>query len=179
MIKKEILLHFSSFFILFLFISLIKGWYDNPIFLIFWLGGVVGTLLPDIDHLLFPLLLRPQEQSSQLLRSLLLNKKYSQASTLLYNTRYEKSAPIFHNVVFQLFFLVFAFFISSSTSNLFGKGLVMAFSYHLLVDQIYDFNSQGNISRWFYHFASKPAPNQSAIYLVTNAIIILALSFFL
>ncbi|KKU17510.1 MAG: hypothetical protein UX25_C0008G0011 [Candidatus Woesebacteria bacterium GW2011_GWC2_45_9] len=49
--KKEIFIHFAFLVSLFIFVSIIRK-YLSFSFWPFWAGGIIGTLLPDIDHIL-------------------------------------------------------------------------------------------------------------------------------
>lgn len=144
--KREIFLHFSFWFSFFVFITLIRH-YFNLGYWPFWVGGVMGTLLPDIDHLLY-LYLRPQELTAQRLGFLIDKREVRRIFTLLYETRGERNNLIFHTAFFQLIFLVLTFWVLTSSGSLLGKGLVLAFSVHLLVDQIVDITEMESFDNW-------------------------------
>ena len=132
--KREVLVHFSFWFAFFVFITLIKGWFSLS-YWPFWVGGIVGTVLPDIDHFLYVLFLQPQELTSRRVSYMLGKREIWQAIRLLYDTRSERSNLIFHTITFQLIFAVLTFWVMTSSASLFGRGLVLAFSLHLLIDR--------------------------------------------
>jgi hypothetical protein len=104
--------------------------------------------LPDIDHILYVYFLKPQELTSQRVNYLLDKKHIWRSVELLYETRTERKGLIFHTVLFQIIFLVLTFWIMSSSSSLFGKGLVLSFSLHLTVDQLVDLMEIGTFDNW-------------------------------
>ncbi|KKU17509.1 MAG: hypothetical protein UX25_C0008G0010 [Candidatus Woesebacteria bacterium GW2011_GWC2_45_9] len=71
---------------------------------------------------------------------------------LLAETRSERTRLIFHTATFQLIFLVLTFFVLTSSGSLMGRGLVLAFFLHLIIDQIVDINETGGLANWFRNF---------------------------
>lgn len=135
--RRELFIHFSFWFFFFVLITLTHK-YFNLGYWPFWLGGVVGTLLPDVDHLIYIYFLKPQDLTSQRVNYLINKQELVRVLSLLYETREERSGLIFHTRLFQIIFFVLTFWIMSSSGSLFGKGLVLAFSLHLIIDQIMD-----------------------------------------
>jgi len=139
--KKDLALHFGVFVLFAILVILFKRWFD----LSYWpflVGGLLGTILPDVDHLIYVYFLSPQDLTSQRVSYLLEKKDVLRSISLLYETRTERKGLIFHSTVFQLIFWILTFLVVSSSGSIFGRGLVLAFSLHLIVDQAIDFNFQ-------------------------------------
>jgi hypothetical protein len=75
-------------------------------------------------------------------------KNLSRSLRLLIETRSERTKLIFHSGLFQLIFVILAFFVITSSGSLFSRGIVLAFSLHLLVDQVVDLVETGNMNNW-------------------------------
>lgn len=133
--KKEITNHFIFFFSFFLLSTLVKQ-YFNWIHLLFWAGGIVGTVLPDVDHLLYVFVFKPIELTSQRVSYYLKNKQVKEGIRLLYDTRLERKDLIFHDFRFLVIFAILTFWVVSSSGSLFGRGLVLGFWLHLSVDYL-------------------------------------------
>ena len=106
MLRKEITSHFGLTLVWLLIISVLHlGWRLNLVW--FWLGGLAGTFLPDLERFLYrePFLLNPQKSP-------------------------------FRNVLFQAILFVCGFYVITSSASFLGKGLVMAISLRLLKDEI-------------------------------------------
>lgn len=176
--RRELLVHFSFLISFFIFISLFKKWIALS-YWPFWVGGVVGTLLPDLDHFLYVYLLGPQELTSQRVNFLLTRREITKTMDLLAATRYERTRLIFHTALFQLIFVVLSFLIISSSGNLFGRGLVLAFSLHLLIDQFMDITQVGNLSNWFRQVNVVLSKEQETMYWVANLLVVLVFGFLL
>lgn len=101
-----------------------------------WLGGLAGTFLLDVDHLLYTLIAYPQEVTSRRVKRFLEQGRFKESLVLLATTSRERVRLAFHNALFQPVLYVFCFFVLTSTSNLFGAGLVMAMALHLLREEI-------------------------------------------
>jgi len=54
----------------------------------------------------------------------------------LLSTRQERIGLIFHTILFRAIFFVLTFWVMTSSTSLFGKGIVLAFCLHLVIDQI-------------------------------------------
>ena len=176
--KKEALVHFLFLFAFFVFVSIKRDlftFYHLP----FWLGGIVGTILPDLDHLLYAFFLRPQELLSQRAKYLVKNKEYKRVIELFIDTRYERTTQIFHTVTFQLIFLVLTFLIVTSSGSIFGTGLVLAFSLHFLVDQIVDFFEMDTLDTWFRQIPVKAEKDKQVIYWLLILFLLLLIAFVL
>lgn len=176
--KKEALLHFSVLIIYFVLITLYKRWFDSPVYLLFWIGGIVGTLLPDFDHLIYSYISRPHDLTSQRARLMISSREVGKAADLLAITRYERSSPIFHTAFFQIFFTAFTFFVITSTGSLLGRGLVLAFLLHLTVDQTKDYLDTDSLDRWFYNLNVKPATQTASFYLLINFLLLVFFGLF-
>jgi hypothetical protein len=110
-------------------------------------GGIVGTILPDIDHILY-LYLKPQELTTQRVGFLLSKYDIKRTFGLLYETRSERRDLIFHTAFFQVIFMILTFWMLTSSGSYFGRGLVLAFSLHLLVDQMIDLTELRSFENW-------------------------------
>jgi hypothetical protein len=141
------------------------------------LGAILGTLLPDADHFLYVYLLGSSDLTSQRANYLMNRREIVRTFDLLAETRYERTRLVFHTALFQLIFLVLTFLIVTSSGSLLGKGLVLAFSLHLLVDQLVDFMTIGNLSTWFRSFPIAITLDKSRETLYWTAILLLILIF--
>lgn len=162
--SKNITSHLVFALIYFVLLTLLKGWLDL-LYIPFWIGALVGTFLPDVDHLIYVYFLRPHELASQrVIHSIQDNHNIKQTLSVLNSTAGERTKLIFHTALFQIVFLFFTFFVVSSSSNLFGRGLVLAFSLHLLADEFVDVFKTGNLSVWFKGLAVNLDQKQTVFY---------------
>lgn len=101
----------------------------------FWifLGVLVGTLLLFLDRVVYTYSY-PQEQLSQHFVYLWKQKSYGQALGLLYARRSEQQKLTFRSALFISIWIPLAFFALTSTTALFGKGVVMGLMLHILYD---------------------------------------------
>jgi hypothetical protein len=134
MFKKEVTNHLLVTLAWLGIITFLRwSWHWNLILL--WLGGFVGTFLLDTDHLLYTLIIYPQELTSMRVRRLLELRRFKEALVLLTDTQEERFKLVFHGALFQLTFFVFCFWVLTSTGSLLGAGLVMGMALHLLKDE--------------------------------------------
>lgn len=142
MLKREIVSHFSIALIWLLAISIL--WWNlgsnigPPLESLFflWLGGLAGTVFPDLDQLVYCLFSYPNEFNSLRVKRLVEQQKLGELVVFLAKTAGERVRLSFHNALFQTVLVILCFFVLTSSGSLFGKGLVMAMALHLLKDEI-------------------------------------------
>ncbi|MFZ5932717.1 MAG: hypothetical protein ACOYT7_01410 [Patescibacteria group bacterium] len=174
--KKEIFVHLAFLFSLLVFVSILRGYLSFSSWAL-WLGGLIGTILPDIDHLLYVFFLKPQELTSQRVSYMIAKRNFWGSMNLLAETRAERTKLIFHTATFQLIFVVLAFFVLTSSGSLLGRGMVLAFFLHLIVDQAVDFTDMGSLANWFKNFPLVITVRMQRIYWWTLVILLLIFSF--
>ena len=178
LVKKELFIHFAFLISFFILISLFRG-YFSLLYWPFWLGGILGTLMPDLDHFLYVYFLRPQELTSQRVNYMLGKGEILKTLDLLAETRYERTKLIFHTIFFQIIFLVLSFLVISSSGSIFGRGLVLAFLLHLSIDQIIDLRETGGFSNWLKDVPFTLDRTRTIYYVVATFLVILLFGFLL
>lgn len=179
--KRQTAIYFLFIFAFFVFISIFRGWftlYHWPL----WIGGLVGMILPAIDHVIYVYLLRPYELTSQRVVSLVKQRSFKGAALLLYDTRNERTKMIFHTAYFQIIFLVLTFLVATSSGSWFGRGIVLAASVHILIDQLDDLTKRGSLDNWFRESSFLGAislPKEKALaYWIIILLVTLFIGFF-
>lgn len=175
--KKEIATHFSFLIFFFIFITIFKGWLSLE-YIPFWAGGIIGTLLIDLDHLIYVYFLRPKDEISMKASELLSKRKVKETLRMLASTRYERSTLVFHTIYFQAIMLVFTLLVVTSTASILGRGIVLAASLHILIDQVIDYIEIGSIQTWFRDIPVTLEKKQSFWFLVIVTAILFFLGFY-
>lgn len=176
--KKELFIHYAYWFFFFVFIAIIKHYFDISAWG-FWLGGLVGTILPDLDHIIYFYFVSPNDLTAKRFDFLAHKKELKRMTELLYETRTERKGLIFHTIFFQLIFLILTFWMLTSSGSLFGKGMVLAFAAHLSVDQIIDITENGNLKNWMKYLPFSFDNRQERIYWIASTVLLLLFGFFL
>lgn len=174
--KKDLVTHFTFTISYLLLSSIVKDWFAVQ-YIPFWVGGLIGTLLPDIDHLIYVYVLKPKEAASQKVATLIEERQVTKTWDLLVETGGQRKDLIFHTVFFQLIFTIFAFLIVTSSSSIFGRGLVLTFALHLLIDQVVDLMEKGTVVNWFSGLPFSLDKSQERLYIVGNIVLLLVLGF--
>lgn len=181
MFKKEILNNLWLVLIWLLAVTLLRwDWQWNLV--LFWLGGILGVFLFNLDHLFYLLVISPHELTSQRFQRLLEQKKFKEALVLMFDTTYERYRLPFHNALFQVILLVLCFFVLTSTNNLFGSGLVMGMMLHLLKDEVGELLSkqEERLKKWlFWQVNFEISFDQQKLFVVLMVLFFVSLSFLL
>lgn len=176
--RKDLGKHFLYAFLLTILIVVVNRLFS----LTYWpvlVGVVLGTLLPDVDHLIYSFFLRPQDLSSQRVESLARQGQIGRMTEIMYQTKGERVGLIFHSVLFQLVFGVLAFLVVTSSGSVFGGGLVLAVLLHLLIDEWLDYKARGSISSWFNRLNFVLTESQQKNYMGLQFALLLILTLLL
>ena len=149
----------------------------DPSYLIFWIGGIIGVYLPDVDQLVYVYFLRPHELSSVRAVKMIGKGQVKEASAFLRGTSVERSKLIFHSALFQIVFAAFAFLVVSSTGSLLGTGLVIGFLLHILIDQLSDLMDREKLDLWFSEVSIDLNKQQATVYWFLNLSYLVMLGF--
>src|SRR3989344_7433727 len=99
--KKDLLTHITFTISLLLVTSIVRSWFSLE-FIPFWLGGLFGALLPDVDHLVYIYLLKPKEETSQKAVTLIQERQVAKTWNYIMDTKGDRKDLIFHTAFFQL-----------------------------------------------------------------------------
>jgi len=179
--KKELEKRFLATVVFLTLINLLRlaagrwHWY----LLFFWFGGGLGTILVDLDHWLYLLLVYPQAQTSQQIKKLVGQKQYRPAYELLWQTSSQRVKLAFRNVLFQALLIVFCFWALTSTGNWLGKGMVMTLYLQLLREQLQMiFKNQDKLlhRRLFWLTELQVSAKNQKLLIALSAIVFVGLS---
>jgi len=137
--KRYVLSHLPVALGYAIFIMAIRGnWWPFAISTVWhwtgWiLGVVVGVLILFLDRVAYTYAF-PEEQLSQQFAWFVKNKKYGQGLAVLDLRRQEQEKLTFRSALFIAIWVPLAIFALTSTSGLFGKGVVMGLMLHILMD---------------------------------------------
>lgn len=173
--KKELATHLTVFSLVFLLISGIKLPWEVSEILFFWLGGLFGTFLLDLDHLIYALFWRPYELTPQRAARFLSQGKPWEAILLLADSHRERSQLLAHTVIFEALLVILSFLAITSSTSFFGKGLVLGFFLHMLVDQALDFKVVGDLRNWFWQIPKYQSRELHALWFVGGILVFLFL----
>lgn len=174
--RRELFLHLSIWFIFFVLVTLVNRFFSLG-YWPFWVGGLIGVFLPDLDHLIYVYFVMPHELTSQRVNDLVEKRQIWRSVQLLYETRSERRGLIFHTIFFQIIFLVLTFWMISSSGSLFGRGLALSFALHLSVDQIMDIRVLGSLDNWHKYLPVYIDPSKAKTYWTITFALLCILGF--
>jgi len=138
-----------------------------------WIGAFIGMALLNLDQLVHVYFMRPQEQLSQQIQSLVKQKKVREAAQTLLIRRGEQYHLAFRNGVFALVFIPVLFFAITSTSSLFGKGIALGVMVHFLYDAWRDQLTRPQfLNSWLFWMVSREVSleeQKTFLWLLTGA----------
>jgi len=130
-----------------------------------WLaGGFLGAYFIKIEQIFYSFYIKPQEALSQEIQALFKQRKKKELWRLL-KKGVNQQKLAFRSAVFQIVWVVLAFFTVSSTVGMFGKGLVMAIGLHLLLDEWNDYLNDKDIGWLFWQIKRPVGPQEQKRFL--------------
>lgn len=174
--RRYLTIHLSLLISFFILMTLVHQWFDL-MYLPFWIGGALGFILPDLDYLIYHYFLRTSTTPSvDSVVTDVTNKNVLSNWSMAAESR-ENKKLIFHTAHFQLIFLLFTFFVLTSSGSLLGRGIVLGFMLHLLVDQFMDYRYRGSIDHWFTKIPYELDARQKRWYMIVMAGLLLLFGF--
>ena len=177
--KKEIILHFSLaaiFTAVIQVIWLIKGGVPLTNYVQLILGLALGSMILDLDHLVYWYFLYPDKEESIRGKSFLKERKFKQALALIGENHKTHNSLVFHHIYFQLVLVLVSFFIFLSTGSMLGKSLVLFMNFHLLIDQWKDYKNPIHLKNWLFARVNFTLSDQGVrIFLGTMTFVFLIL----
>lgn len=130
-----------------------------------------------LDQLIDIVFTNPQSSLALAVAPLLSLKQYKQTLILLGQRNKELTKLALKSVLFQVAWVVLAFFILTSTAGIFGKTLVMAIGLHLLLTEWEDFMDKKDMGWLFWQIKRTLGIKEQKyyLYLMTGIFIILSL----
>lgn len=142
------------------------GRHFQPAFLLFWLGATIGTGLLYLDPLVSVYLASSESVLAQEVKKLLKEKRFKELAltALTYHLRQEQ--PLLHSALFQIALTVLGFYIVTSSSSLFGAGLLVGMTLHLIKDEAGKWGSPQELNKMlFWNIHRQISEKEQKIYL--------------
>ncbi|PIP57567.1 hypothetical protein COX03_02380 [Candidatus Woesebacteria bacterium CG22_combo_CG10-13_8_21_14_all_39_10] len=133
--KRVFFIHISFLVSFFILLSLVNSWLALSYWPL-WLGAIIGSVLPEMDSLVYVFFVNPQELTSQRVIYFFKKGNILSAIKLLNETSAERDLLVFHSLSFILVSFVLLFWLATSSGSIFGKGIVFAMLTHLLTGDL-------------------------------------------
>ena len=115
-------------------VFILKGGWNHPLmYVMFGIGCMIGVSVLFVDRIVYTYSY-PQTQIAQQFAWYIKEKRYLTALDLLDARRLEQERLTFRSSLFMAIWVPLAFFALTSTTGLFGKGVVMGLMLHILFD---------------------------------------------
>ena len=148
-------------------------------FLLWLIGGIVGWHLLVVDRLLWVYFSHPEEKVSLYIKDLINKGKFKQAVLDLEKYKDYQKHLSFRSAIFQVVWVTLAFFVLTSTPSFFGKGLVMALGFHLLIDEWEDqLKDPQELNAWLFWQIKRKITlreQKTFLWLMTGVFVILTI----
>jgi len=123
------------------------------------LGLFIGIFFLDIDHLIYWILIKPNNEESRIVRLAINNKEYKSVIKIIQNSHQTHYNLIFHHYFFQVILTLFSLFIFTSTKNTFISAFVLSLNLHLIIDEIIGYKFDPRIvQKWLFAREPKQLP---------------------
>ncbi len=133
--------------------------------LILWFAGAfLGAYFIKLEQIFYVYFTHPEEALSVEVKNLINQKRKKEVWQLL-RQRVGEQKLAFRSALFQVIWVVLAFFVLTSTSSVFGKTLVMAIGLYLLLKEWEAMLDKKEINWLFWQVKRVIAPKEQKIFL--------------
>lgn len=174
--RKEFLREFLSHLsVTILYLSTISLLVRN-LSLSFWLGGLLGMNLLDIDHLLY-VFTHSREEACLPVFVKWHERKYKEAILYFAGSHKSYNRKLLHNGFFAVIFAIFSALVLATSDSLFLVGLTLSIYLHLLKDIIADLRDIEHLKHWLFWPVNSSIRNYVVkIYVATLSLVFLLLT---
>lgn len=151
--KHDFSYHLLASGILFILVSIFLVIFkaENIAILIVFFGIFIGSVILDLDHIIFWYFLKPNLEESRLARAAISHYDYKSVYRLLRTSHQSHHNLVFHHYFFQSILAIFSIFILTSTNSIFASSLILSLNLHLLVDEYIDYLDNPKIlQKWLF-----------------------------
>lgn len=149
--------------------------------IVYWiLGLVIGWIVFFIDRLVDIYITHPDTKLATYVKQYIDQKEYFKGwKLLMFNKKMQKNLT-FRSALFHAVWIGLVFFVTTSTSSLFGKGFVMGLGFHLLMDEWVDFwEDRIELKKWLFWQINREISSKELeyfMYIVSGLYIIILLT---
>lgn len=184
--KRYVLSHIPMAVIYGLLIALVKGnwlpfeWSTFSSWMLFVVGVVIGVLMLFLDRIVYTYSY-PNEQLSQTFDYYAKQKQWMRGLNLLDSRREEQNRLTFRSALFIAVWVPLSFFAITSTSALFGKGVVMGLMLHILSDawRLQKISPERLSERLFWQIARPITQEERLVFMTIVSIVFVLFSFWI
>jgi len=132
------------------------------------LGAIIGWLIPWLDKIVYIYILHPEVQAAQYVKYQISQKQFKAAWQSLNTRAKEFDKLTTRSLLFQLAWVVLAFFAVTSSAGWFGKTLVLTIGGRLLFEQWQDWvkDRAGLKQKLFWQVKREWGDGEVKIYLI-------------
>lgn len=155
----------------YLFVGTLLAWRQGLGIFGWWIGGIFGFFLIDIDHLLDVFFLHPDKDENIKVKQALQKRNWAQVWQLLISTAPQRTHLILHSIIFESIIAVLAIYVATSSGGLFPKAVVLSFWLRILSEQVREYMDTGKMNSWFWQIKDPVPSNLQAVFLTTGLIV--------
>ncbi len=156
---------------IYLALGTLLGWSKGWSLVGWWIGGLLGFHLLDVDHLLDVFFLHPEKEDSQQVKEALRSRNWKRVWQVLIETASQRSKLVLHSVVFEVVLMFLVIYVVTSKGGLFAAGLVLSFWLRILYEQVREFMKTGKMDRWFWQVREPVPSNLQAVFLTVGMVV--------
>ncbi len=137
-------------------------------------GVVIGWLIPWFDRIAYIYILHPEAQASQYIKYQIAQKQFKAAWKSLNTRAREFDKLTTRGILFQLAWVVLAFFAVTSAAGWFGKTLVLALGVRMLIENWSEYvkDRAGLKQKLFWQIKRDWTDAEVKIYLIVMTLVV-------
>jgi hypothetical protein len=160
----------------YLAVGTLIGWQAGFGLIGWWIGGLFGFFILDVDHLLDVFFLHPDALSSQQVKQAFKSRNWVRVWQVLIATAPMRKNLVLHTIIFEALIAVLAIYVVTSSGGLFPKALILAFWLRILFEQIREYMRTEKMDSWFWQIKDSVPSNLQVVFLSTGLVVWIIIS---
>ena len=160
----------------YLVVGTLISWQSGFSLIGWWIGGLFGYFLLDVDHLLDVFFLHPDNPENQQVKQAIAGRNWAKTWQILISTAPQRKHLVLHTVIFEAVIAVLAIYVATSSGGLFPSAVVLSFWLRILSEQTREYMSTGKMDSWFWQIKDPVPSNLQAVFLTAGIIVWIIIS---
>lgn len=141
---------------------------------------MIGFLFVFCDRLIYGLVTNPERTMNTKIKQLFGDGRLVKGLVSMLGEREKEDRLVMRSVLFLAIWMVLAFWVTSSVSSMFARGLVMGLGTHLVFDLLWDYSKNGeSFNNWFWQIKRVVNEREKQMVVLVTCVVYLWLIWWL
>lgn len=152
-------------------ISSLFIWYIGINLIYWWIGGLIGFFILDIDHLLDIYFIHPDTEYGKKIIKSVKNTDWKGAWSEMLSTVDQRPQLVMHSLIFEIIVAILGLYVVTSDHTFLGQALILSLMLRIVSEQVREYMHLNNIDTWLWQIKEPIPQNLQAVFLAVGIIV--------